>query len=607
MNHRFFAVRLLCLPLSCFLIVTGAFADNQQVTSFPVLKQEYTQSIQPLLKQYCNDCHSTAAKEGELDLERYADFDHIRQDPAPWQKVISMVHDGEMPPDESPQLTDAEQQQLLQWVRKYLDAEAFASAGDPGPVVLRRLNNAEYTYTINDLTGLNLNPAEQFPVDGAAGEGFTNTGAALVMSPSLVTKYFDAAKGIAEHLVLLPDGIRFSPGNSRRDFTDEIVAEIRDIYISHTGPLGDASKLDQWNVGDTLSLTQDDGRVDLARYLTVLLENRESLQSGKETFAQVAQREEVNAKYLEILGTTLNAPADDSQILNQLRQHWKSITPEKTNTFLAEIRAWQQQLWKYNKVGQFGSVRPWQEGVNRLHTSLPFQTATPTGAGEDALTIYISANGAGSKESESRLRLNLPRFVRPGQSPILLKDIRALSILMEEVRTETFLKLTNYLAAVAEYRQQTTDNQEAASLTDLAERYQVDPLVLESWVSLLGLGENKISPQNYLHVAYQDPKRPAVNGWGYPDAPALMLLSNSSEETLRIPGVVEPHQIVVHPFPNRWVAAGWQAPAQGMMRIEAEVQRAHMGWGMESPGNSNYVAALNANCYRKELPRKYCR
>ena len=35
---------------------------------------------------------------------------------------------------------------------------------------LRRLNNAEFTYTIRDLTGVELDPTRDFPVDGAAGE-----------------------------------------------------------------------------------------------------------------------------------------------------------------------------------------------------------------------------------------------------------------------------------------------------------------------------------------------------------------------------------------------------------------------------------------------------
>ena len=112
-------------------------------------------------------------------------------------------------------------------------AEARSRAGDPGPVVLRRLSNAEYTYTLRDLTGVpSLDPAREFPVDGAAGEGFTNAGNALVMSPTLVTKYLDAAKEVAGHAVLLPDGFRFSPHTTRADWTNDTLARIREFYRS---------------------------------------------------------------------------------------------------------------------------------------------------------------------------------------------------------------------------------------------------------------------------------------------------------------------------------------------------------------------------------------
>src|SRR5207302_1008359 len=102
---------------------------------------------------------------------------------------------------------------LLAWTRSFLDVEARAHAGDPGAVPLRRLSNAEYNYTLRDLTGVDLQPAREFPADGAAGEGFTNAAEALTeMSPTLLNKYLNAAKETAAHAVLLPDGFRFSPG-----------------------------------------------------------------------------------------------------------------------------------------------------------------------------------------------------------------------------------------------------------------------------------------------------------------------------------------------------------------------------------------------------------
>ena len=101
-----------------------------------------------------------------------------------------------MPPKKEPRLSAEHQAALLTWTQTTLDNIALASAGDPGPVVLRRLSNMEYTYTLRDLTEIgSLDPAREFPVDGAAAEGFTNAGAALVMSPGLLTKYLDALQG----------------------------------------------------------------------------------------------------------------------------------------------------------------------------------------------------------------------------------------------------------------------------------------------------------------------------------------------------------------------------------------------------------------------------
>src|SRR5688572_17020437 len=176
-----------------------------------------------------------------------------------------------MPPKEKPQPTPARREQLVAWANAVLDEVALARAGDPGPVVLRRLSNAEYTYTIRDLTGVeSLDPAREFPVDGAAGEGFMNVGNALVMSPSLITKYLDAGKGIASHAMLLPDGIRFSPKNTRRDWTEEILGEIREFYARYTERGGGSAV----NLQGIKFDTKDGGVIPLERYLSALLHER---------------------------------------------------------------------------------------------------------------------------------------------------------------------------------------------------------------------------------------------------------------------------------------------------------------------------------------------
>ena len=177
-----------------------------------------------------------------------------------------------------------------------LKLAARAHAGDPGPVVLRRLNNAEYAFTIRDLTGVaSLDPAKEFPADGAAGEGFMNTGNALSMSPSLVTKYMDAAKSVAAHAVLLPDGIRFSRSSTRRDWTDEILGEIRSFYQTFTES-GAAETVTQQ--GMALDKSRG-GALPLRKYLSASLSLRGVTASA--TINSVARRHGLSAKYLTLL------------------------------------------------------------------------------------------------------------------------------------------------------------------------------------------------------------------------------------------------------------------------------------------------------------------
>ena len=198
--------------------------------------------VVPLVKHYCQECHDGEVKEGDVDLSGVSSLDAVRSQVKVWQRVAEMVASGQMPPPETDQPSDEERAEIGQWLHDFLKAEARALAGDPGRVVLRRLNNAEYTYSVRDLTSVDsLDPAREFPADGGAGEGFTNTGQSLVMSPALVTKYLDAAKAVAAHAVLLPDGFRFSEGDTRRDWTDEALARIRGFYGRFTQPLDQAA------------------------------------------------------------------------------------------------------------------------------------------------------------------------------------------------------------------------------------------------------------------------------------------------------------------------------------------------------------------------------
>src|SRR5437867_9980655 len=293
---------------------------------------DYDKEIRPLLNEFCLGCHSTEKHKGDLDVERFSSLSEVMKHPKVWQSVVEQISLGEMPPKEKPQPAEAQRVRLLGWANGVLDDIALARAGDPGPVVLRRLSNAEYTYTIRDLTGVtSLDPAKEFPADSASGEGFMNVGNSLAMSPPLLTKYLDGAKGIASHAVLLPDGIRFSPSTSQRDWTEEKLAAIRQFYAQFTVSGGGSAV----NLQGIKFDTKDGGVLPLAKYIEA------TLQRPAGDWEKIAAERGLNAKYLRTLRNALN-DTKPSLVLDPIRANWRAAKPGEGNALVQSIAQWQQ-------------------------------------------------------------------------------------------------------------------------------------------------------------------------------------------------------------------------------------------------------------------------
>ncbi|QDU35723.1 hypothetical protein Mal4_00050 [Maioricimonas rarisocia] len=575
---RGFAFSAVVISIACLLPGLRP-ARAEEIDQFAPLRTSFDSGVLPLLRQFCVDCHSTADREGELDLERVGTFADVRRDPAAWQKVRRMLRDGEMPPADSPQLSREQMRQLTEWVSRYLDTEARARAGDPGPVVLRRLNNSEYTWTIRDLTGVkSLDPARQFPTDGAAGEGFTNTGQALAMSPALVQKYLDAAREIAGHAVLLPDGFRFSPSSTRRDWADEILAEIRSIYTRHTksAQLAGVRFYSQQEIEKARKVMAEDGRVDLVPYFAALVEHRESIEAGRFSAETVAKERHLNPKYLGILAATLTSD-DVTPLLRSLQNQWRAAGPEEASALAEAVRAWQDRLWRFQPVGHLGLVQPWQVPSVPLeeqrHLRLPLSVAP----GADAATIFLIASPAGDGAEGDLVAWQNARIEFGAGKPVIpLRDLRALSIAMDQVRFDTFSRLSEYLAVAWHLKDQDQLDVEA-----VASERRLRPDVLRSLLVYLGIAAgDDVQISEYL----QQPLNSVggysfVRGWGQPGLDALSVVANSSDQAVAIPGDMQPHQVAVHPRPERWVATGWKSPVDGTVRVSARVRHAHAACG----------------------------
>src|SRR5262249_46191057 len=142
----------------------------------------------------------------------------------------------------------------------------------------------------------------------------------------LLTKYLDAGKEVASHLVLLPHGLRYSEKTTRRDWTEQLLAEIRSFYAQYT----------ETGAGMALNLqgikfdTVDGGIIPLAKYLEVLLEERAGgAKAG-------GQRSGLSEKYLSTLRQELNAK-EPNILLDPIRARLRMAKPGDGAAIAREI------------------------------------------------------------------------------------------------------------------------------------------------------------------------------------------------------------------------------------------------------------------------------
>jgi hypothetical protein len=130
----------------------------------------------PTFKQYCFQCHSNAASMAGVNLESMTSQISVSDSFKQWRNVVAALEQKRMPPEGMPQPTEEERGRVSAWIRSELDEFVKKHAGDPGRVTVRRLTSGEYGYSIQDLTGLDLNVEHDLVSDEVGGEGFSNFG-----------------------------------------------------------------------------------------------------------------------------------------------------------------------------------------------------------------------------------------------------------------------------------------------------------------------------------------------------------------------------------------------------------------------------------------------
>ena len=389
------------LSLLCFAAAAASSVGATPIETRPgaipqsAAERDFVRAAAPVFKQFCFDCHGDRKTKAGVNLQRMSvdpDFALLFKT---WEKVIVKLEQKEMPPEEKPQPTDAQRKKLIAGVRGALDKFIRETAGDPGRVVLRKLTSAEYAYTIQDLTGLDLELERHFDVDPAGGEGFSNIGDVQFIQDSTLERYLEAAKTVAAHAVIGAGPLQFyrDPGKTGQELS--AINRIKEIYQQHgfrtaSGEGGLAFGLDHYTK---------------AFYATWRFRHRRELGLGNATLTKLGQDEGIDARFVEHVWAVLNDPSL-SFPSSEIAAAWRKLPPPRgrDRQSAESARTACENLYKLLNGWQLGLAENTGEAEvavvlteNSFHPSLTnsfrLRLAWPAGTTNAAFEISVASIG----------------------------------------------------------------------------------------------------------------------------------------------------------------------------------------------------------------------
>ncbi len=296
------ARRFQLIPLiTAIAVIPSAAAAN-------ALDRQFQETVRPFVSKYCVGCHSGKMPAAQFDLKSYTTVEQVTQDYPRWSVVMDRLNAQEMPPKPMPAPPAEARRQVIDWIKAVRAEEIRKSAGDPGVVLARRLSNAEYNYTIRDLTGQDMQVTREFPVDPANPAGFDNSGESLTMSPALLNKYLQGARDVADHMVLTPDSIDFAPWPMLVETDRDKYAIQRIVSFYYRQP------------------------TDFADYFEAAwrFKYRAALGKPETTLARTAADAHVSAKYLPLVWGILHEGGAVGPVA-KLQKMWRDLPAAKAN------------------------------------------------------------------------------------------------------------------------------------------------------------------------------------------------------------------------------------------------------------------------------------
>ncbi|QDV69726.1 Planctomycete cytochrome C [Rosistilla carotiformis] len=137
------------------------------------LRAELPPTIDTFLSANCLDCHNADTTEGGLNLQSLPAAVDRSDVASRWERILSRVEAGEMPPPEDAEVEAAEASAFTKSLGDWIRHEQRLQSKQTGRVAARQLTNLQLERSLHDLLGIDL-PLTMAMADEQRSGGFTN-------------------------------------------------------------------------------------------------------------------------------------------------------------------------------------------------------------------------------------------------------------------------------------------------------------------------------------------------------------------------------------------------------------------------------------------------
>ena len=156
-----------------------------------------------LFRRYCLGCHNSRLRTAGLAIDEL-DPANVGAHPETWEKVVTRLRAGSMPPPRRPRPDQATYRTVAGWLETELD-RAWAADPHPGRInAVHRLNRTEYRNAVRDLFALDVDVESLLPGDETADGSFDNFAAVLGLSTAHIERYLSVARQVTRLATGLP-------------------------------------------------------------------------------------------------------------------------------------------------------------------------------------------------------------------------------------------------------------------------------------------------------------------------------------------------------------------------------------------------------------------